>query len=85
MHQAYDIDADALYITLAEGTVARTAVIDDGCNVDLDADGKLLGIEVLNPGRAWPLLAILKGCEISDDDATMLITCYPHRFDVSTA
>lgn len=85
MHQAYDADADALYIRLAGGTVARTAVIDDGCNVDLDADGKLLGIEVLNPGRPWPLGAILKGCEISGEDAVMLMACYPNRIEVSVA
>jgi uncharacterized protein YuzE len=75
--QEYDLDADALYLKLAEGTFSRTVAIDDGCNVDLDAGGKLLGIEVLEPGSVWPLAAILRRFKISDEDAAELMAGYP--------
>jgi len=83
--QAYDAHANALYITLAEGEVARTPQIDDGTMVDLDADGGLLGIEVLAPGSPWPLAEILRRYEVADEDAAMLMACYPNRYSVQVA
>lgn len=83
MKLAYDAQADALYITMAAGKVARTAVIDDGTNVDLDEDGSVHGIEVLTPGRPWPLAEILRRYEISDDDAAMLIASCPFMCSVT--
>lgn len=82
MRQAYDASADALYLTLADGDVARTVEIAEGTNVDLNAAGALLGIEVLNPNRPWPLAAILRTHKISDEDAAMLMTCCPFRASV---
>ena len=43
----YDKEADALYIRLMRGTVARTVEVSDRCVIDLDAQGGTLGIEVL--------------------------------------
>jgi uncharacterized protein YuzE len=37
--KSYDLDADALYITLTDHEVIRTVQIDGGTLVDLDADG----------------------------------------------
>jgi uncharacterized protein YuzE len=74
----YDARASALYIRLAAGKVARTPQIDEGTLVDLDADGRLLGIEVLRPGSAWPLAEILRRWEVSDGDAAMLMVAYPN-------
>lgn len=85
MRQAYDATADALYVTLADGEVARTVEIAEGTNVDLDAAGSLLGIEVLRPNRPWPLAAILRTHHISDEDAAMLMTCCPYRMSVEVA
>lgn len=45
----YDREADALYVTLSESAVARTVEVDDHRAVDLDADGKAVGLEVLYP------------------------------------
>ena len=74
-----DWDARALYIRLTDGTVARTLEVDsDPCTmVDLDASGGLIGIEVIDPGRMWPLHKILAGYDISDLDAAMLMASYP--------
>jgi uncharacterized protein YuzE len=58
--QSYDLDADALYVELADRQVARTVPVDSGTLVDLDADGEVVGIEVIQPQRTWPLREILK-------------------------
>ena len=45
----YDADADALYYQLTREPVARTVCIGDRVNVDVDAAGEAVGIEVLDP------------------------------------
>ena len=47
MKVQYDPSADAMYIRLAEGTVADSDEVRDGVVLDFDANGKVLGIEVL--------------------------------------
>jgi len=47
----YDPEADAAYISIARGKVAETRVISEGLNVDYDASGRVLGIEVLSVQR----------------------------------
>ncbi len=44
----YDKEVDALYIRLQEKKVTRTKEIEDGLNIDLDENGKLIGIEILD-------------------------------------
>lgn len=43
----FDQLADALYIHLAEGEVEKTEEIKPGMILDYDADGNVLGVEVL--------------------------------------
>jgi uncharacterized protein YuzE len=76
--QSYDLDAGALYITLADGPAARTVQLDEGTLVDLDADGRLLGIEVIQPWRAWPLEDILARFSVIEDEARQLRAYFPH-------
>lgn len=78
---AHDLDADALYITLSDEPVARTVDIEDCTMVDLDADGNLVGIEVISPRRSWPLQKITQAYEIEDDDAAMLKELYGGHSD----
>ncbi|MCC7055684.1 MAG: DUF2283 domain-containing protein [Gemmatimonadaceae bacterium] len=49
LHPTYDPEADALYVRLGDAprTVARTRSVAPGIQFDVDADGKLLGIEIL--------------------------------------
>jgi len=47
MKVQYDPSADAMYIRLAEGTVSDSDEVRDGVVLDYDANGKVLGIEVL--------------------------------------
>lgn len=47
MRYIYDDEADALYIYLREGAEVReTSIVDEARSVDLDGDGKPVGVEV---------------------------------------
>ncbi len=50
MEVKHDPEADAVYITLTDGQVAETRTLRDSgplINVDLDAEGNVLGVEVV--------------------------------------
>jgi uncharacterized protein YuzE len=78
IQQSYDLDADALYIRLTSRKVARTAEIDAGTLVNLDADGRIVGIEVLQPTRKWPLDEILVRFGASEEDSKQLRAYFPY-------
>ena len=44
----YDQEANALYITLRQTTVAKTNEVAENLIIDLDDSGSLIGIEVLH-------------------------------------
>lgn len=56
-----DPAAGAVYVALRPSPVARTVEVPVTCNLDLDADGRIVGIELLGPvgtgqfadGRQW--------------------------------
>lgn len=48
MKVTFDKVADAIYFSLREGKVARTTSISNAINIDVDGDGRVLGIEVLD-------------------------------------
>lgn len=50
----YDKMADALYIYLREGKVAKTLKVKSYFLVDLDRSGNVLGIELLDASRRIP-------------------------------
>lgn len=55
MRLAYDAEADAAYLYLVEGEkAARTVAATNDVNLDFDADGRLIGIEVLDARRRLP-------------------------------
>lgn len=72
IQQAYDLDANALYVRLTDRAVARTVQIDEGTLVDLDDSGAVVGIEVIQPERVWPLNEILDSYNIPADQASEL-------------
>ncbi len=51
----YDREVDALYIMIQEKTVAKTQEIEEGINIDLDEEGKLIGIEIIGAKERYPL------------------------------
>ena len=75
--QSYDLDARVLYIELADRQAARTEQVDAGTLVDLDSAGNVIGIEVINPDRAWPLEDILRRFAVSEEDVRELRAYFP--------
>ena len=51
----YDKEVDALYVRLQEKYVARTVEIEEGLNLDIDDEGRLIGLEVLDATRRYSL------------------------------
>lgn len=58
MRIEYDKEVDALYIRLQEKYVARTVEIEEGLNLDLDENGKLIGLEILDATERYSLADI---------------------------
>lgn len=55
MTYTYDPQADALYVALGTGEFGRTIAVDEDRNVDLDATGGALGIEVIGASEGFQL------------------------------
>ncbi len=72
MRLKFDLDARALYIRLSDERVARTREIDDNTNVDVDASGGVVGIEVISIVHPWPLAEILERFPIPEDEEAQL-------------
>jgi len=49
----YDRDADAVYIYLKETEVHKTIEISEGINIDLDFNGNLIGIEIIEATQRY--------------------------------
>jgi len=47
MKISFDRKADASYIKLSNKKISKTVPVSDYCNVDLDSEGKVVGIELL--------------------------------------
>ena len=57
MKITFDKDADAAYIYFKEispGEVSKTISLNDSINIDIDVDGKTLGIEILDASKNLP-------------------------------
>jgi uncharacterized protein YuzE len=48
MRVTYDPEADAIYIELRRGEPVDTRDLEEGVTVDLDANGRVIGLEVLD-------------------------------------
>src|SRR3954468_20018724 len=61
MRITYDQRANALYVYVQENVRPSSGEqIDAGTLVDLDDAGRVVGIEVLNPAREWPVNEIVE-------------------------
>jgi uncharacterized protein YuzE len=57
MKTLYDAEADALYVRFADAPVVESEEVSEGVVFDLDADGRIVAIEVLdasNRNRTHP-------------------------------
>jgi uncharacterized protein YuzE len=60
MDVKYDMMADAVYLNVSTGKVAKTLEVQDRLNIDFDGTGRILGIEILEASHQEKLVASLK-------------------------
>jgi uncharacterized protein YuzE len=60
MKISYDPRADVLYIKFQDGSAFRTRKVEEGLLVDLDAAGRLYGIEIIGMKGRIPILDLGK-------------------------
>lgn len=51
----YDREVDSLYIMIQEKEVARTKELEEGINLDLDKEGKIIGFEIIGATEKYNL------------------------------
>lgn len=76
MRLEYDLNVGALYIALTGQPVASTREAGNNANVDLDAAGDVVGIEVISAAHPWPLLDIVSNYKISSADRAQLLAYF---------
>ena len=75
MKITYDKLADAAYMTLRKGKVAKTVEMSESVIVDLDKKGHLLGIEMLDASNQLSRASIKNG--ITMDIPVEIISGFP--------
>ena len=58
----YDQEVDAAYLRLSEETPTGVVEVSEGVNLDLSDDGKIVGIEILDVSKNFPLQSLF-ACE----------------------
>jgi uncharacterized protein YuzE len=59
MRIEYDKEADALYIVLRDVPASDSTDLEEGVTIDLDGDGHIVGLEVLDASERLGLEALL--------------------------
>jgi len=59
MRIEFDQEADALYVQIHEAYVAHVKEIEEGIIVDFDKDRKIIGIEILDVTKRFPLTDLI--------------------------
>lgn len=62
MKITYDKEVDAAYLRLSDGQPSGVIEISEGVNLDLTEDGKLIGIEIVDATKKFPLETLFS-CE----------------------
>ena len=63
MKLEYYPETDSAYLNFNKGTSAETIIIIDGVNADVDAEGKLLGIEFERASKHLDLSLLARSSE----------------------
>ncbi|MDP2683084.1 MAG: DUF2283 domain-containing protein [Deltaproteobacteria bacterium] len=51
----YDKEVDALYIRIQEKKVSHTREVEEGINLDIDEEGKIIGLEIIGATERYSL------------------------------
>ena len=62
MKITYDKEVDAAYLRLSDGKPSGVIEISEGVNLDVTEDGKIIGIEILDATKKFPLQTLFS-CE----------------------
>ena len=62
MKISYDKEVDAAYLKLSDGQPSGVIEISEGVNLDVTEDGKIIGIEILDATKKFPLETLFS-CE----------------------
>jgi uncharacterized protein YuzE len=54
----YDKEVDAVYIYLQEKAVSKTIELTEGINIDLDENGRFIGVEILDATQRYSLFDV---------------------------
>jgi uncharacterized protein YuzE len=54
----YDKDVDAAYLKLSEADPTGVVEVAEGINVDVTEDGSVVGIEILDAAKKFPLKSL---------------------------
>ncbi len=68
----YDVDADALYINLRNGQVARQIEVSSTVVADVAADGAPIGVEVLNASAGLAVEEIASRLALNEIETMLL-------------
>jgi uncharacterized protein YuzE len=58
----YDQEVDAAYFRLSEELPTGVVEVSEGVNLDITEDGKIVGIEILNASKSFPIQSLFT-CE----------------------
>jgi uncharacterized protein YuzE len=64
---SYDPEADAMYIEVRAGDYHRTILTDSPLYLDVDAEGRVIGIEILNVTEF--LSPLIEGLKVREEKA----------------
>lgn len=62
-----DVQADAAYIKLLDAQVHSTVSLTDDVNIDLDAHGRVIGLEVLTLEADIPFTDLIENYHVTSD------------------
>jgi len=60
MKISYDAEADAAYIQLSDLQPSGVVEAEDGINLDMTEDNQLVGIEILDASKKFPIETLYK-------------------------
>ena len=72
MRWEFDFDSGALYVGFTERPIDRQEETADGVLVDLDADGRVVGLEVLSAWAPFDWRSIVRDYRVEEEDAESL-------------
>lgn len=55
----YDREVDALYIRIQEKEISKTKEVAEGINLDMNEEGKIIGLEIIGATERYALKDIL--------------------------